>query len=241
MRLMIVDDEPLARDRLRRLVSELADMEVVGEAASGPEALALCTEVQPDLLLLDIRMPGMDGMAVAKQLTLLPEPVPAVIFTTAYGDHAVEAFEAEAVDYLVKPIRRERLEQAIARAARRRPAVAEPSHRRTHLTYSQHGRVQIIPVEEVLWLHAEDKYVVARHPGGEALLEDSLKSLEEAFPERFLRIHRNALVAREALQGMVRSAAGSYRAELADGSRDLEISRRHVADVRRFLKERAGG
>src|SRR5688572_30443442 len=203
MRVVIADDEPLARERLRGLLAEQRGVEVVAEAADGQHALHACAEHHPDLVLLDIAMPGIDGLEAARHLAAF-EPRPAVVFCTAYDAHALSAFEAEAIDYLVKPVRPERLAAAIERvrtfAAGRTQATAttstSPAQRRTHLCARLRGSLRLIPVEDVHYLHAEEKYVIVHHARGEDLIEESLKSLEEEFGERFVRIHRNCLVAR---------------------------------------------
>jgi len=241
IRVLIVDDEAPARERLKRLLGELQGVEVVGEAADGKAALAATAELQPDLLLLDIRMPGMDGMATARHLVTLPRP-PRVIFTTAYGEHALEAFEAQAIDYLVKPVRKERLAQALARVEQllTLPATTRvESEGPAHLTVKKQGKLELLPIEEILYYQADNKYVTAHLAGREELLEESLKQLEELLGERVVRIHRNALVSRHALIGLERDHAGNHFATLRELGRGPEISRRHVADIRRLLKELA--
>jgi two-component system response regulator AlgR len=237
MRVLLVDDEAPARDRLKRLLHELEGVELVGEAADGKAALSATAALQPDIILLDIRMPGMDGMAVARHLATLPQP-PRVIFTTAYGEHALEAFEAQALDYLVKPVRRERLAQALERAARRlvSPAASAPAAGPAHLTLKKHGCIELLPVQEILYYQADHKYVTAHLANREELLEESLKQLEELLGERVIRVHRNALVSRSAITGLERDHSGVHYATLRGIGRGPEISRRLVAEVRRRLK-----
>ncbi len=237
MRVLIVDDEQPARARLTRLVAEIG-FDPVGEADNGEEAIAMARKLRPDAVLLDIRMPGMDGLEAARRLAEL-EPAPAVIFTTAYGEHALEAFDAQAVAYLLKPVRAERLTEALRRA--RRPTAAQiqtlqGNEGREYLSGGRAGHVERIPAAEVLYFRAEDKYVTAYHPGGELLLEESLKQLEEEFGERFVRIHRNALVARTALAGLEKEGEGAVRARLHGCDDRLEVSRRHLPSVRRLLR-----
>ena len=202
MRVVIVDDEPLARARLRELLGEQSGIAVVAEAGDGHAALHACAEHAPDLVLLDIVMPGIDGLETARHLAAF-EPRPAVVFCTAFDAHALSAFDAQAIDYLVKPVRPERLAAAIERvrtfAAGRGHAAATRSAQRTHLCARMRGSLRLIPVEDVHYLQAEEKYVVVHHARGEDLIEESLKSLEEEFGERFVRIHRNCLVARHEL------------------------------------------
>jgi len=236
MKVLIVDDETLARERLRRLLDDIEGVTTVGEAADGEAALNACGELRPDVILLDIRMPGLDGISTARQLAEMPHP-PAVIFTTAYGEHALEAFEAEALDYLVKPVRPERLEQALKRLRKRR-LVEETEEGRSQLTVRKHGNLHLIPVDEILYFQADNKYVTARLPDREELLEESLKQLEEEFGPRLLRIHRNALVALDALEGIEKNPDGRCHVRLRGMGRGPEISRRHLAEVRRVLKKR---
>jgi len=239
MRVLVVDDEAPARARLRQILTEMPEVEVVGEAANGHDALTVVAEQAPDTVLLDIRMPGMDGLETARHLAAA-EGGPAVIFTTAYGEHALAAFEAQAVDYLLKPVRRERLAQALTRAARLTPeraAALEPGRQRTHLSYHRHGRIELVPVAEVCFFRAEQKYVVARHAGGEALLEEPLKALEDEFGDRFVRIHRNALVARDRLAALERDpATGGHRLRLRGCPDAVTVSRRQLPLIRQLLR-----
>ena len=194
-------------------------------------------------MLLDIAMPGIDGLEAARHLAAF-EPRPAVVFCTAYDAHALSAFEAEAIDYLVKPVRRRAPgRRARARAhLRRRPRRrrqrrrAAPGQRRTHLCARLRGSLRLIPIEDVHYLHAEEKYVIVHHARGEDLIEESLKSLEEEFGERFVRIHRNCLVARHEIVELKRSPDGHVQAVLRHGKQPLEVSRRCVAGLRDTLK-----
>ncbi|WP_407067629.1 LytR/AlgR family response regulator transcription factor [Marilutibacter alkalisoli] len=240
LRVVIADDEPLARERLRGLLADQSGIEVVAEASDGHQALHACAEHQPDLILLDIAMPGLDGLEAAHHLAAF-EPRPAVVFCTAYDAHALSAFEAEAIDYLVKPVRAERLAAALERvrtfAAGRQHGVARlDGKRRTHLCARLRGSLRLIPIEDVHYLQAEEKYVVVHHVHGEDLIEESLKSLEEEFDERFVRIHRNCLVARYEIVELRRSPDGHVQAILRHGDHPLEVSRRCVAGVREMLK-----
>ncbi len=246
MKVLIVDDEPLARARLYRLVTELEDDIVPEEAGNGPEALRRVQENTVDVVLLDIRMPGMDGIEVARHLKHL-DRAPAVIFTTAYDSHALQAFEASAVDYLLKPIRRGRLKEALERArtltGRQIDAleVTDPGagKARTHVSASLKGDLKLVPVADVRFFRAEHKYVVARYAHGELVLDEALSALEEEFKQGFMRVHRNALVALAHVRGLQKHAGGGYRLRF-DGIEDaVEVSRRCLPDVRRALKERA--
>jgi two-component system response regulator AlgR len=242
MRVLVVDDEAPARERLLRMLEPLDSYTVCGEAATGQAALALAEERQPDIMLMDIRMPGMDGLEAARHLLALEQP-PAVIFTTAYSDHALEAFEMHAVDYLLKPVRRERLAEALANARRltRVQAAAlgqagEHGNARTRICARVRGSLQLIPVEEVRYFQADQKYVTVATAEGQVLIEETLKSLEDEFREQFIRVHRNALVAVRFLSGLGKDDGGHFRVRLAGVEEQLEISRRHVADVRQRIK-----
>ncbi len=244
MRALVVDDEPLARERLTRQLRGLPDVEVVGEAGNGREALEAAQRLRPDVVLLDIRMPGMDGLEAARHLAALQTP-PAVIFTTAYGEHALEAFDHHAVDYLLKPIRGERLAAALAGCTRVNRAQLSAlsdgegaASARTHLCARRHGDLVMVPIDEVVFFQADQKYVRVVYAEGELLLEESLKALHDEFGERFVRIHRNALVARRALRALVHDG-GSLKVELAGSDERLEVSRRHAATLRTLL--RGGG
>lgn len=239
MRVLIVDDEPPARARLRTLLDGIPDIQVCGEAGNGIEAVRLAAELLPDMVLMDVRMPGMDGLEAARHLAEA-EPPPAVIFVTAFGDHAIAAFESGAVGYVLKPVRAERLAAAIESARRitrvQTQAVAPAMSRsRTHLCARVRGRLELIPVADVFSLRADQKYTVVRHRHGEVLIEEPLKDLEAEFGDRFLRVHRNALVARDAIAALHRERDGGFTLELRDGER-IEVSRRQAAEVREIIK-----
>jgi len=240
MKILIADDEAPARTRLRRLVEELDGHEIVGESANGSEALLLSDKTQPDVLLLDIRMPGMDGLEAARHLAGLENP-PAVIFTTAYGDHALEAFAAHALDYLLKPIRKERLAEALShvRKLNRAQSAALNSvataQARSHICARVRGALQLVPVGEIVYFLADQKYITVRHSGGSVLIEESLKTLETEFATAFTRIHRNALVAAAHIIGLERDNDGHVHVRLRGVTERLEVSRRHAADLRQRL------
>ena len=241
MRVVIADDEPLARERLQALLGELPGVDVVAEAGNGEEALHACAEHQPDLVLLDIAMPGLDGLEAARHLATF-EPRPAVVFCTAYDAHALSAFEAAAIDYLMKPVRPERLAAAVERArmflaGRSEVTGSGEGPARTMLCARLRGSLRLIPVEDIHYLQAEEKYVVVHHARGEDLIEESLRSLEEEFGGRFLRIHRNCLVARHELLELKRTPSGQVQAVLRHGRQPLEVSRRCVANLRQELRE----
>ncbi len=238
MKVLIADDEPLARERLRMLLSAHGDVVVVAESGDGQATLDACARAQPDVVLLDIAMPGIDGLDVARHLARL-EPRPAVVFCTAYDSHALSAFEAAAIDYLMKPVRGERLATALERArtflAGRVGAAVPAAAGRRVLCARLRGNLRLIPLEDVFYLQAEEKYVVVHHVHGEDLIEESLRSLEEEFGTRFVRIHRNCLVSRERLQELRRTAAGQVQAVLRGVAQPLEVSRRCVAALKAEL------
>jgi len=237
LKVLIVDDEPPARERLRGLLTEIGDVDVIGEAANGAEALSCVHDLAPDVVLLDVRMPGMDGLEAARHLNVLEEP-PAVIFTTAYDQYAVEAFEAHAVGYLLKPVRKEQLAAALTRAGRLTRAqlqtLAAAGTRRSHLAARRHDGLRLIPLEEVQYFLADQKYTTVRHLGGEDLIEDSLRLLESEFAASFVRIHRNALVGVKYLERIERTAEGQYFVRLRGCEAPLQVSRRMAGE----LKER---
>lgn len=243
MKILIVDDEALARERLNDFVIELYPDASTIEATNGIDALDKITQHSPEIILLDIRMPGMDGLEVANHLLHLETP-PAIIFTTAYQDHALSAFDASAVDYLLKPIRKERLNTAIKRATVISRAKLETLNRtegvastRAHLSALVHGNIQLIPIENIYYLRAEQKYVTAAWPGGEILLDESLVSLEIEFSNYFIRVHRNALVAINHINGLSKNSSGQPVIKLSGMPIELSVSRRHLADVKKALKQ----
>lgn len=232
MRILIADDEPLARARLAAMLRDCDGVEVVASVGDGEAALAACMQTRPDLVLLDIAMPGLDGIGVARRLAGLPDP-PQLVFCTAYEQHALAAYELRAADYLLKPARLERLREALARAQvlrQRRPAVAAT------LPAQVHGAPVRIPLAEILYLGADEKYVTVHRAGGEVLIEQSLKTIEETFPDRFVRVHRACLIPRERLLGLQRDADGTMRALIVGSDATPEVSRRNLPAVRKLLR-----
>lgn len=237
-RVLIVDDEPLARQRLRDLVTDVGGYVVAGEAANGVEAMAFVQASAVDIVLVDIRMPVMDGIEFAQHLRALETP-PGLIFTTAYDHYALQAFDLNAVDYLLKPIRAERLSAALAKVRPMTTQQAKALHplqtTHAHLCIHARGKVLLVPIDEVLYLRAELKYVTVRTRDHTYLLEDSLSQLEQTYAERFVRIHRNALVAREAIAGFERqrldkddaTSEATWVVLIKGISETLVVSRRH--------------
>ncbi len=216
--MLIVDDEAPARERLRSLLLELDQADIVGEAMTGEQAILRAAELVPDVVLLDVRMPGIDGIEAARHMNVLEQP-PAVIFTTAFDEYAMKAFDAQAVGYLLKPIRKEKLAAALAHASRlTRPQIQKlgaETEARSHIAAKHREGLRLIPLDEVQFFFAEQKYTTVRHLKGEDLIEDSLRALEEEFGSRFVRVHRNALVSVRYLEGIERSAERAVFCEIA--------------------------
>jgi two-component system, LytTR family, response regulator AlgR len=244
-KLVIIDDEAPARERLGRIVAELDDWTVAGTGGSGLEAIELVKSERPAVVLLDIRMPGMSGIEAARHLSTLDQP-PAVVFTSAYDEYALQAFESRAIGYLLKPVRKERLVDALAHAARltdpalRELGTHEPEFaRRTHIAARVRGELQLIPVASISFFQAGQKYVTVSHGDREDLIEESLKSLEEEFAPSFVRAHRNLLVAVAQVEALERNADGTYALRLRGGGRRHKVSRRQVTELKaRLVKAR---
>lgn len=240
---MIVDDEPLARDRLCRMINAVGGCEIVGQAGNGEQALTLAEELSPDLIFMDVRMPGMDGLAAAQYLAEF-EPPPAVVFCTAYDDYAVEAFSSQAVGYLLKPVRQAELEKALGRARRINKAQLEELQKsplfvnegRTHIASKTRRGIDLIELAKIRLFQADHKYVTAYHTEGEALLDETLKDLEDEFTNRFVRIHRNALVSVAHIEGLDRNMDGQLFVRLAGMDIRPQVSRRHVAPLRKLME-----
>lgn len=245
MRVLVVDDEKLARERLSRMVATLEGYEVVAEAADGDSAVRMAMQFEPDIVLLDIRMPGTDGMKAADQLAKLPYP-PAVIFCTAFGEHAIEAFDVNAAGYLLKPVRREALTDALAKVGRVNKVqiraisgeeeTDDQRRARTHISAKTRRGIELIPLSEVRFFQADHKYVTVRHEKGEVLIDDTLRELETEFGDKVVRIHRNALVMMDHLEGLERDSAGHYQVRMRGVDERLDVSRRHVSGLRRLVQ-----
>ncbi len=249
MRVLIVDDEPLARMRLARLMEEQEGCEVVAEAETGEGAIDAFNQHNPDVVLMDIRMPVMDGLEAARHLTKSDEP-PAVIFCTAYNDYALEAFDANAVDYLLKPVNREKLSHALLKAQKLNRVQlsalvsnegdnGEPATERSHISAKSSRGIELIAIDEVRYFLADHKYVtVFYHQEGElkeVLIDDPLKELEQELGQAFVRIHRNALVAVAYIRGLEKTEQGAH-IKVADVEQGPQVSRRHMPAVRKLLQ-----
>ncbi|MCW8844563.1 MAG: LytTR family DNA-binding domain-containing protein [Gammaproteobacteria bacterium] len=241
MRILIVDDEAPARVRLRRMLEDAGEHEVVAEAGNGEQALRLNHELSPDAILLDIRMPGMDGLECARHLSTDNEG-PAVIFTTAYDQYAIEAFEAHALGYLLKPVRQERLHKALQHARRLSNseaasiARASQAQARQFICAVTRGEAHLVPVTNVLYFEADQKYVSMIHPGGAELIDESLKMLEEEFSESFVRIHRSFLVSLDWLEALEKGPTGHFQVRLREKEEKLPVSRRMVSELRKRMR-----
>lgn len=247
LRVFIVDDEPPARARLRELLddcqAEVPNV-VAGEAGNGMEGLKLVASCAVDVVLVDIHMPGMSGMEFARHIQVLENP-PAVIFVTSFDQYAVEAFELNAVDYLLKPVRASRIAAALAKAAAGQRAAREVLDRvdtqpRRYLSVNERGRITLVPLTEVIYLKAELKYVTVHACAGEYLVEESLAQLEEEFGDFFVRVHRSCLVARDRIRGFERAAGDDAEAAwvvVLDGCQErLTVSRRQWTQVKALAK-----
>lgn len=253
MKILIVDDEPLARSRLARLLDQHPDCEIVAEVGNGEQAIAACNQQLPDVVLMDIRMPVMDGLQAARHLASCDEP-PAVIFCTAYNDYALDAFDANAVDYLLKPVNREKLSLALTKAkklnrvqlsalseqqADQRPGIENNSHR-AHIAAKSSRGIELIAIETIRYFMADQKYVTVFYQidgdQKQVLIDDSLRELEQMLGDQFVRIHRNALAAVAHIQGLDKSGQATYL-KLSGVDRGPQVSRRYQALVRELVQQ----
>jgi two-component system response regulator AlgR len=242
MKVLIVDDEPLARQRLVRFLETMPQVLTVLEAENGLVAINQVTRHQPDLLLLDIRMPEMDGLQVAAHLSELVEP-PAIIFCSAFEEHALEAIKVQAIDYLLKPVRLSELEQAISRAkkinrvqASQLVAAESEGGIRSHLSIHSHRGIELVSLEAVVFFRAEQKYIQVMTAEHEYLIDEPLKKLEDEFHHGFVRVHRNALVAKKAIERLDKDSEGQTQLWLRGVATPLVVSRRHLAQVKKVIK-----
>lgn len=244
MDVLIVDDEILARQRLARMVEKIEGFNVIAEAGDAEQAMSAVLTHDPDVVLLDIRMPGKDGLSLAEEISTLDDP-PAIIFCTAFDQYALDAFNTNAVGYLLKPVKAEQLLQVLDKASRlnkiqRQAAeqkLATPkSGGRNHISAKTRRGVELISLDDVRYFIADHKYVTVFHLQGEHLLDETLKELEEEFGNRFLRIHRNALVSVKHIEAIERNMQGQYQVRLSGCTQKPLVSRRHVGDVKEFMK-----
>ena len=243
MDVLIVDDEPLARDRLTRMVEKIDHCRVVAQVDTAAGALHAVRQHDPDVVLLDVRMPGADGLSAASGIADLEDP-PAIIFCTAYDEYAVDAFGTEAVGYLLKPVKQSQLEAALGKTQKlNKVQLAALSERqpvrqqRSHISAKTRRGVELIPLHDVRFFIADHKYVTVHHVGGETLIDDTLKDLEGEFGNQFVRVHRNALVAVRHIEGMERASQGHYQIRLRDIEEKPIVSRRHVAKLRELMTQ----
>ena len=244
MKVLIVDDEPLARERLRYMLDRIPDVTPLAEeATNGAESVTLSGHLVPDVILMDIHMPGMTGLEAAAHISQLECP-PAIIFCTAYEQHAIEAFQVQAVGYLLKPVKQSQLEMALQRASRVNRSQLNALQKqddtetalRTHISARTHKGLELIPVADILCFLADNKYTTVCHQGGEVLIDEPLKSLQRQLGDQFVRIHRNALVARRAIESLTRTQDGTHEIRLRGVDKPLTVSRRHVAPLRKLMK-----
>lgn len=241
MKILIVDDEHLARERLIDMMKDIDATHELHEATTGTEAIEAHSSIQAEVILLDIRMPVMDGLEAALHLNKF-EPPPMIVFTTAYGDHALEAFENNAIDYLLKPIKQDRLQAAIEKCITMQQGrninddISKLSSQRSHLSAKTSLGLKIIPVHDILYFKADQKYVSGFYDGGELVLDETLKSLEEEFTDLFIRTHRNTLVAIDAIKSLERDNEGNAILSLKKSSETLPISRRHLSNIKALMK-----
>ena len=233
MKVLIVDDESLARSRLKRLLAADVDVVCVGEASSGQEAIEKCSQLSPEVVFLDIEMPDADGLSIAAQLQHLTE-APQVVFVTAHPQHALAAYQVAPADYLLKPVSAERLALTLSRLKAK--LLATPAKLSTAwLTYKSGLTTRRVLLSDIVYFQAEDKYVRMVFGQGEALIEQSLKQLEEQFPHQLTRIHRNTLVLTDKIKGLHQTSDGRHLLELDQSTERLEISRRELTKLRQML------
>ncbi len=242
MHILIVDDEHLARERLVRMVEKMAFVEGILQAENADTAMALIAREDPDLVLLDIRMPGKDGLTFAHELSRLDDP-PAIVFCTAYDSHAIDAFGTLAIGYLLKPVKAEQLLQVLEKARKlnkiQRAAAQQKELKqseRQHISAKTHRGMELIPLKDIRYFIADQKYVTVYHIHGEHLLDETLKELQDEFAEKFVRIHRNALVSKQHIEALERDTQGQFHIRLSNMLTRPLVSRRHVGDIKELLK-----
>lgn len=235
---VIVDDESLARARLQRFIETAELGEVLAQAENGLEAVKAVESFGPDVVLMDIQMPGMDGIEAARHISQLDTP-PAIVFTTAYDEYAMQAFEVQAVGYLLKPVRLDDLKQLLSKLNKINKVQAQALNRgqqRSHISAKTHNGLELIPIENITLFRADQKYISVFHKQGELLIDEPLKDLEDEFENQFVRVHRNALVSVKAICGFEKMDDGGYALRLQGFDERVPVSRRHVAAVRKLVK-----
>lgn len=245
MDVLICDDEPLATERLARLVTQLGH-QVVATASHGEQAIELAGEHQPDVVLLDIQMPEMDGLSCAQHLREL-DPMPAIVFCTAYDEHALDAFKSQAEGYLLKPVMQQELQQVLDHLTKLTQAqlshikqkenMEELNIKRHQITAKTYRGVELVPVENIYYFLADQKYVTVRHKNGSVLIDETLKDLEHEFADQFIRIHRNALVSTHYLEGLEVINTGQYQVRCRELEERLAVSRRHLPTLRERIQK----
>lgn len=238
MKILVVDDESLARARLCRFIETAELGEVVCQAQNGIEAIEAVDKFAPDVVLMDIQMPAMDGLEAAQHLSQLDTP-PAIIFTTAYDEYALQAFDVQAVGYLLKPVRLDDLKTALSKLKKINKVQAQAinsSPRRSHISAKTHQGLELIPIENVILFRADHKYISVFHKLGELLIDEPLKELEDEFSDAFIRVHRNALVSIKSISSFEKQEDGGYALRLSGFDEPIPISRRHVTQVRKLVK-----
>ncbi|MEQ1412090.1 LytR/AlgR family response regulator transcription factor [Acinetobacter indicus] len=245
MDILICDDEPLATERLARLVTQLGH-QVVATASHGEQAIELADEHQPDVVLLDIQMPEMDGLSCAQHLREL-DPMPAIVFCTAYDEHALDAFKSQAEGYLLKPVMQQELQQVLDHLTKLTQAqlshikqkenMEELNIKRHQITAKTYRGVELVPVENIYYFLADQKYVTVRHKNGSVLIDETLKDLEHEFADQFIRIHRNALVSIHYLEGLEVINTGQYQVRCRELEERLAVSRRHLPTLRERIQK----
>ena len=245
MDILICDDEPLAVERLSRLVTQLGH-EVVATASHGQQAIEMAEFYQPDVILLDIQMPEMDGLSCAVYLREL-DTMPAIIFCTAYDEHALEAFKSNAEGYLLKPVMQQELQQVLDHLTKLTQAqmstlkqkedMNELTIKRQHIVAKTYRGVELVPVENIYYFLADQKYVTVRHKNGSVLIDETLKDLENEFGDKFIRFHRNALVSVDFLDGLEVIGSGQYQVRCRELNERLAVSRRHLPSLRERIQK----
>ncbi|MGH1401893.1 MAG: LytR/AlgR family response regulator transcription factor [Acinetobacter tandoii] len=244
MDILICDDEPLAVERLSRLVTQMGH-QVIATAAYGQQAIEMVQFYQPDVVLLDIQMPEMDGLTCAQYLRQL-EPSPAIVFCTAYDQHALDAFKSHAEGYLLKPIMQQELQQVLDQLTKLTQAQMsnlkqkedmDNQTQRHQIAAKTYRGVELVPVENIYYFLADQKYVTVRHKNGSVLIDETLKDLELEFGERFIRIHRNALVSVHYLEGLEVINSGQYQVRCRELDERLSVSRRHLPNLRERIQK----